>query len=50
MGWPDVFLITPGDIQVLPKVLEAAAKFESPPSDGEMAKIIESQEMEPVFE
>ena len=50
MGWPNVFLVTPGDIQVLPNILEAAAKFESPPSDGEMAKIVESREMEPVFE
>ena len=50
MGWPDVFLVTPGDIQVLPKVLEAAAKFELPPSDGEMEKIVERQGMESVFE
>jgi aryl-alcohol dehydrogenase-like predicted oxidoreductase len=49
LGLPDVFLITAGDIEVLPEVLKAAAAFESPPSDGEMETLIEKQGMEPIF-
>jgi aryl-alcohol dehydrogenase-like predicted oxidoreductase len=49
LGRPDLFLVTTGDIQVLPKVLEAAATFTSSPSDEEMAAVVRSQGMEPVF-
>ena len=37
LGAPEVFLITPGDMEVLPKVLEAAGRAGGRPSDGEMA-------------
>jgi len=37
LGRPNLFLITAGDMQLLPKILAAAARFETPPSDAEMA-------------
>jgi len=49
LGWTDVFLITVGDIQELPKVLEAAASFESQPADEEMVRLVGEEGLEPVF-
>jgi aryl-alcohol dehydrogenase-like predicted oxidoreductase len=49
LGWTDVFLITVGDIQELPKVLEAAASFESQPDSEEMVKLVRKEGLEPVF-
>ncbi|MBA2775310.1 MAG: aldo/keto reductase, partial [Chloroflexia bacterium] len=36
LGRPDVFLNTVGDVDILPKVLDAAERFASRPSDQEM--------------
>jgi aryl-alcohol dehydrogenase-like predicted oxidoreductase len=36
LGLTDSFLITAGDMRLLPKILEAANRFESPPADNEM--------------
>lgn len=42
MGYPGVFLNTVGDINLLPKVLDAASRFQTAPSEEEMAeKMIE---------
>ncbi len=49
LGWTDVFLITIGDIQELPKVLEAVASFESQPADEEMVRLVKEEGLEPVF-
>ena len=49
LGFTDVFLITVGDIQELPKVLEAAASFESQPADEEMVRLVGEEGLEPVF-
>lgn len=49
LGRPGVFLNTVGDIHVLPKVLEAAARFESRPSDQEMHQLVEQWQLEPLF-
>lgn len=49
LGRPGVFLNTVGDIHVLPKVLDAAARFESRPSDAEMASLVAEREMAPLF-
>ena len=49
LGWTDVFLITVGDIQELPKVLEAAASFESQPADEEMVRLVREERLSPVF-
>lgn len=49
LGNPAAFLNTPGDIHVLPKVLDAASRFEARPSDDEMRQVLIAQTMEPLF-
>jgi aryl-alcohol dehydrogenase-like predicted oxidoreductase len=49
LGNPDVFLISTGDTHVLPKVLDAASRFEARPSEEEMQALLLEQEMEPLF-
>jgi aryl-alcohol dehydrogenase-like predicted oxidoreductase len=49
LGRTDLFLITVGDIQELPKVLEAVTGFESAPSDEEMVRLVKKEGLEPVF-
>jgi len=49
LGDPGVFLITAGDMQLLPRVLDAAARFEARPSEAEMAALASELEMRPVF-
>jgi aryl-alcohol dehydrogenase-like predicted oxidoreductase len=49
LGRPGVFLNTVGDIHVLPKVLDAASRFEARPTDAQMREVMEAQEMAPLF-
>ncbi|MCO6445426.1 MAG: aldo/keto reductase [Anaerolineae bacterium] len=49
LGQPDVFLNTVGDVTLLPKVLDAASRFERRPSDAEMDAVITEWAMEPLF-
>jgi aryl-alcohol dehydrogenase-like predicted oxidoreductase len=51
LAQPGLFLNTVGDIHVLPRVLDAAARFEEieAPSDDEMQSLVEAQEMAPLF-
>ena len=49
LGIPDTFLISAGDMQVLPKVLDAATRFEARPSDAEMAAEAAAFAMQPIF-
>ncbi|QPC85284.1 aldo/keto reductase [Phototrophicus methaneseepsis] len=49
LGQPGIFLNTLGDIYVLPKVLDAASRFESRPSDDVMQAMVAEWEMEPLF-
>ena len=49
LSQPGIFLNTVGDIQELPKVLDAASRFEGAPSDDEMRQVIAEQEMVPLF-
>jgi aryl-alcohol dehydrogenase-like predicted oxidoreductase len=44
-----VFLNTVGDIHLLPKVLDAASRFERAPEVADMARQISEQEVEPLF-
>jgi aryl-alcohol dehydrogenase-like predicted oxidoreductase len=46
---PGIFLNTVGDIHLLPKVLDAANRFEAAPSDAEMNRQIEKLDMVPLF-
>jgi len=49
LGRPGVFLNTAGDIDLLPRVLEAAERFEGRPTDAKMAKLLERTRTEPLF-
>jgi hypothetical protein len=39
LGNPQTFLITSGDVDVLPKLLDAAARFETRPDDDALAAL-----------
>lgn len=49
LGRPGVFLNTAGDIDLLPRVLDAAERFEKPPTDAEMTAMLERSRAEPIF-
>lgn len=49
LGRPGIFLNTVGDIHLLPKVLDAASRFQSGPSDDEMNALVQRLNMEPLF-
>jgi hypothetical protein len=49
LGLSGSFMITPGDLQVLPKVLEAASRFEGAPPDHEMVKLMDAKDIQPIF-
>jgi len=49
LGLPESFVITAGDMQILPKVLEAAARFEARPTDAEMTALAEKFDLQPIF-
>jgi hypothetical protein len=49
LGYSGMFLNTAGDIHVLPKVLEAASRFEKAPSDLEMQKLLKATAAEPLW-
>jgi len=46
---PQVFLNTPGDITLLPRVLAAATKFAEPPSDSAMQAHLTANSVTPLF-
>src|SRR5262249_46846378 len=45
LGLPDVFINTVGDLSLLPRVLEAAARVERRPSDDEMDAMLGAARM-----
>jgi len=49
LGRPNIFLNTVGDINLLPKVLDAASRLGERPSDEKMAAIVKNQSMTPLF-
>ena len=49
IGMPGVFLNTAGDLTLLPKVLDAASRFERRPTDEAMAQLVESQRLTSLF-
>jgi aryl-alcohol dehydrogenase-like predicted oxidoreductase len=49
LGRPGVFLNSVGDVNLLPRVLDAASRFESRPDDAEMRRLIERRSQEPLF-
>jgi aryl-alcohol dehydrogenase-like predicted oxidoreductase len=49
LGHPQYFLNTVGDIHVLPKVLDAASRFQAPPTNQEMLDLVAQQELVPLW-
>ena len=49
LGSPDIFLTTAGDMQLLPKILDAANRFEARPSDAEMTAVTAKFAIQPIF-
>jgi aryl-alcohol dehydrogenase-like predicted oxidoreductase len=49
LGRPGVFLNTVGDIQVLPKVLDAAERFSTRPDEEAMRELEAAWQLEPLF-
>ncbi len=49
LGRPGVFLNTAGDIDLLPRLLDAAERFEKRPTDAQMATLLERTRTEPLF-
>ena len=49
LGNPHVFLNSVGDVTLLPRLLEEAARFEARPSDDEMRELVEEEAMAPLF-
>ena len=45
----DAFINTAGDLSLLPKILDAASRFERAPSDGEMAEMLGAERMSSLF-
>ncbi|GAB4451960.1 MAG: aldo/keto reductase [Anaerolineae bacterium] len=46
---PGIFLNTAGDMTVLPKILDAAARFQAAPTEAVMQADLANQEMSPLF-
>jgi aryl-alcohol dehydrogenase-like predicted oxidoreductase len=49
LGRPGVFLNSVADIDILPRVLDAAARFSDRPTDEEMKALISRRQIEPLF-
>ena len=49
LGRPGVFLNTVGDINILPKVLNAASRYERRPTEAEMQAAVERLGIKPMF-
>ncbi|TFH06854.1 MAG: aldo/keto reductase [Candidatus Thorarchaeota archaeon] len=45
LGLPDSFLVTAGDLRLLPKILDAATRFVNRPSDTEMRTLVNEFDM-----
>ena len=49
LGVPGVFLNTVGDLGLMPKVLDAASRFERRPADGDMAAMLDTARVTSLF-
>jgi aryl-alcohol dehydrogenase-like predicted oxidoreductase len=49
LGRPGIFLNTVGDITLLPKVLDAARRFEERPADGALDELLARRQLVPLF-
>jgi aryl-alcohol dehydrogenase-like predicted oxidoreductase len=49
LGEPDIFVISSGDVNLLPKLLTAAEQYAGRTSDEDMRQLVERLHMEPLF-
>jgi aryl-alcohol dehydrogenase-like predicted oxidoreductase len=49
LGRPDAFLITTGDVEILPRLLDAAQRYERRPPDEQMVELTRRASAEPLF-
>jgi len=49
LGRPEVFLNSVGDVDLLPRMLSAAARFQKPPTDSAMQEQMQRHRPEPLF-
>ena len=49
LGRDGIFVISPSDVNLLPKVLDAASRYASRPSDADLEALVKRLEMEPLF-
>jgi aryl-alcohol dehydrogenase-like predicted oxidoreductase len=49
LGRPEAFLLTSGDVELLPRLLDAAERFERRPSDEQMDALAARAEAQPLF-
>ncbi|MDY6876569.1 MAG: aldo/keto reductase [Chloroflexota bacterium] len=49
LGLPKSFVVTAGDMQLLPKMIDAAYRYEKRPSDAEMKSIVDEFDIQPIF-
>jgi hypothetical protein len=46
---PGIFVISVGDVQLLPRVLDAAGRMDRPPDDQDVQAMVDRLAMEPLF-
>jgi len=49
LGRSDAFLLTTGDVDILPMLLDAVERFEQRPSDERMDRLAAEREISPLF-
>ncbi len=49
LSHPGVFINTAGDIHVLPKILDAASRYERAPTEAQMQELVQAQDAEPLW-
>ena len=49
LGRPEAFLLTSGDVEILPRLLDAAERFEQRPSGEAMSELVARRQVEPLF-
>ena len=49
LGRPETFLLTTGDVEILPRLLDAASRFRERPTDEEMAALAARREVSALF-
>src|SRR3954465_5546933 len=49
LGRPEAFLLTTGDVEILPRLLDASQRFEQRPTDEQMTELAGRAHAEPLF-